>query len=56
MEYVNVPHSIGYAISSDLCTLIELQTVYGLEDLWDMIEVHSVNIHNQNKVRNANNH
>ncbi|MGF6633524.1 hypothetical protein OKW30_001420 [Paraburkholderia sp. Clong3] len=56
MDYANVPHSIGFALSSGLCTLIELQTVYGLEDMWDMIEVHSVNIHNQNKVRNGDDH
>ncbi|MGF6444395.1 hypothetical protein QF002_005206 [Paraburkholderia youngii] len=56
MAYANVPHSIAFAISSGLCRLHELQTIYGLEDMWDLIEVHSVNIHNQNKVRSGNDH
>ncbi|SDR17732.1 transglycosylase [Paraburkholderia tuberum] len=56
MAYANVPHSIGFVISSRLCSPHELQTIYGLEDMWDMIEVHSVNIHNQNMVARGNNH
>jgi hypothetical protein len=56
MHYANVPHSIGFALSSGLCSLIELQTVYGLEDMWDMIEVSAVNTHNQNQVNRGDNH
>ncbi|WP_263987016.1 hypothetical protein [Pseudomonas sp. HS-18] len=35
-------------ISSRLATLHELDTVYGLEDLWWLIEVNSVDNHNRN--------
>ena len=39
-------------ISGDppLATLAELQTIYGSEDLMDMIEVMAVNAHNQRKL------
>lgn len=30
-----------------MATLHELQTVYGLEDLYDLLEIISVDIHNQ---------
>ena len=32
-------------------TLIELQTVYGLEDLYDLLEVGTVNAHNMRLAR-----
>ena len=35
-------------MSSKLATLHELDTVYGVEDLYLMLEVHSVDIHNRN--------
>jgi hypothetical protein len=53
MDYLNVPPSIGFVVTSGLATLAELQTIYGLEDLWDLIEIHAVNSHNAAKVRNA---
>lgn len=34
-------------VSSRLATLHELDTVYGVGDLWDLIEVHSVDTHNR---------
>lgn len=34
-------------------TLRELQTVYSLQDLYDMVEVHMVNRHNQALVDKA---
>jgi hypothetical protein len=46
MDYVNVPPSIGFVVTGGLATLAELQSVYGLEDLWDLIEIHAVNCHN----------
>ena len=30
-----------------MATLHELQTVYGLRDLWDMLEILSVDAHNE---------
>lgn len=46
-EYLNVPPSIGTAISSGKATLAELSTVLSLEDLWDLLEVNAVDAHNQ---------
>lgn len=51
MECPNVPASIAFAVTSGLASLYELQTVYGVEDLWDLVEIHSVNLHNAAKVR-----
>lgn len=42
--------TIGMVISSKLATLNEMQTVYGLEDVYDMIEVIMVDNHNQNEL------
>jgi len=38
IEYKNVPMTIGLALSAKMATLNELQTVYGLEDVYDMLE------------------
>jgi hypothetical protein len=54
MDYVNVPPSIGFVVTSGLATLAELQTIYGLEDLWDLIEIHAVNCQNAAAVAKAN--
>ena len=54
MEYVNVPHTIGFAITSGLAALHELQTVYGTEDLWDLIEVQAVNGFNEAQLAKRN--
>ena len=47
-RYENVPPLIGLALSfgTPRVTLAELQTVYGLEDLYDMLEVYLVNASN----------
>lgn len=34
-------------VSSGLATLAELKSVYGLEDLYDLIEIINVDDHNQ---------
>jgi len=47
MEYVNVPRALGAVISSRLATLHELDTVYGTEDLYALLEIVSVDSHNQ---------
>lgn len=57
MECANVPRSIDFAVRSGLCRLHELQTIYGTEDLWDLIEMHAVNLHNQREeAKHANGH
>jgi len=45
---VNVPIPVGVVISRKLATLHELQTIYGSEDLYDMLEVIAVD--NQNEM------
>lgn len=43
-----MPRTIAICISSRLATLHELDTVYGLEDMWQLLEIHSVDRHNAN--------
>lgn len=40
-------------MSSGKATLNELQTVYGLKDMWDLIEIISVSAHNEYAVIEA---
>jgi 4-diphosphocytidyl-2C-methyl-D-erythritol kinase len=50
-----VPASIGTIVSRGFASLHELDTVYGTADLYDMIEIISVDAYNQrivNKPRN----
>ena len=47
IEYANVPPTLATVISARLATLHELDTVYGLRDLWDMLEINTVDNHNQ---------
>ena len=46
MQYVNVPGIIGAAISSGKATLAELQDIYSVEDVYDMLEIVSIDAHN----------
>jgi len=46
-----VPRSIGVALSSGKATLHELDTVYGLEDLYSIIEVDTIDMHNRRRIR-----
>ncbi len=41
-----MPNTIAVLLSNKCATLHELQTVYGLEDAYDMIEVLMVDAHN----------
>lgn len=45
-DYVNVPPTIGQAISGNLALLGPLSTTLGLEDLHDILEVRRVDAHN----------
>lgn len=47
-EYKNVPAITGTLVSSRLATLHELDTVYGVEDAYNLLEV--VTIDGYNKV------
>jgi hypothetical protein len=44
---VNVPRLIGAVISSGKATLHELDSVYGVESAYDMLEVAIIDAHNQ---------
>jgi hypothetical protein len=47
LEYINLSPLIGSLVSSQLATLHELQTVYGTEDAYNLLEVLCVDRYNQ---------
>ncbi len=47
MTTVNVPRTIASLVSFRYATLTELQTIYGVEDMYDMIEIAAVDSHNR---------
>jgi hypothetical protein len=47
LEYANLPRTIGAVVSSQLATLHECQTIYSVEDVYLMLEVISIDAHNQ---------
>ncbi|OMQ49987.1 transcription elongation factor GreA [Burkholderia pseudomallei] len=47
IAYPNVPRTIGAVVSRRLATLHELQTVYGQDDLHDLLEIILVDSHNE---------
>ena len=49
-----MPSTIGMVVSSRLATLHELGTVYGQEDLWDLLEIAMVDNHNAGVMNKAN--
>lgn len=44
---MNVPASIATVISQRLATKHELETVYGVQDLYDLLEIIAVDAHNR---------
>ena len=50
--FVNVPPMIGSVVNSRLATLHELDTVYGLEGLYDLYEILVLKTANEQKVIN----
>jgi hypothetical protein len=51
LDYVNVPPSIGMALSHDPSLIEPLTTTLGLEDLFDIIEVVLIDAHNKRKLQ-----
>lgn len=43
-----MPRTIATVVSSRHATLHELDTVYGMEDLWGLLEIITVDVHNAN--------
>ncbi|WP_371683003.1 MULTISPECIES: transglycosylase [Enterobacteriaceae] len=48
-----MPSTIATIISSKLATLYELDTVYGTEDLWRLLEINTVDNYNQMVINRA---
>lgn len=44
---MNVPAIIGTVISKRLATLAELQSVYGVKDAYDLLEICTVDDYNE---------
>jgi hypothetical protein len=42
-----VPRLIGTLVSAKIATLAELQTVYGIKDAHDLLEILTVDRHNE---------
>lgn len=38
---------------SKVATLHELDSVYGTEDLWDLLEIHTVRLYNKNTLESS---
>lgn len=53
ISYANVPRSIGTVVSHRLATLHELQTVYGMSDVLDFLEIIAIDACNERRVRTA---
>jgi hypothetical protein len=49
-----VPRSIGAVISAGMASLHELDTVYGLDDVYDFLEIMAVDAHNRRLLHKAN--
>jgi hypothetical protein len=47
LEYENVQKIVGSVVSHRLATFHELDTIYGTEDLYNMMEIIAVDNHNQ---------
>ena len=46
LDYVNVPRIIADLVTSKICTLHELQTIYSAEDAYNLLEILNVNAAN----------
>ncbi|AXC68277.1 transcription elongation factor GreA [Salmonella enterica subsp. diarizonae] len=47
VDYVNVPRTIATVISSGKASKAELDSVLGVQDLWDLLEIIQVDAHNE---------
>lgn len=45
--YANVPFVIGLLVSKQMATLNELDTVYGIKDAYDLLEIILVDNYNR---------
>nr|WP_071933912.1 transcription elongation factor GreA [Xenorhabdus hominickii] len=54
IEYTNVPKTVAAVIAAGKATLAELDTVYGVEDMWTMLEIIQVDNHNARVMQGDN--
>ena len=54
IDYTNTPGIIGTLVSARLATLHELQTVYGVLDAYNLLEIHMIDQTNQRIIGEAN--
>jgi hypothetical protein len=47
VEYLNIPIPLATVISAGKATLYELDTHYGVADLWQLLEIITVDNHNK---------
>ncbi|VEB99936.1 Uncharacterised protein [Cedecea lapagei] len=52
-DYANVPKTIATVLSSGKCSLTELSTNLGTEDLWWWLEIITVDNYNQMVINKA---
>jgi len=50
VDYANIPKIIGILVSNKMATLHELQTYYGTESAYDLLEILSVDNHNDQRI------
>jgi hypothetical protein len=50
---VNVPRTLGTIISAGKASMVELDTVLGTEDAYDLLEIISTDMYNQYVVNKA---
>lgn len=55
MHYANMPRVIGTLVSAKAATLFELQTVYSVEDAYNLLEIVNVDHHNERVIRGRHN-
>jgi hypothetical protein len=51
LKYANIEPLTGAIVSLKLATLHECQTVYGMEDAYDLLEIATVDAKNAEKMR-----
>jgi hypothetical protein len=44
---VNVPRTLGAVISGRLATQVELDTVLGVEDMYNLLEIQNIDAYNE---------
>lgn len=47
IECLNVPRSIHAVVGAKMATLVECDTVLGLEDVYNLMEIMAVDAHNR---------